>query len=1292
MTAPNLSSSSPSSPPSSSTKNPLDLQISEPPILSSNQAQVSSSSLDGRPVTAQVSQLTLSLDSSHFPAIASVPVPPVTSDLVTAPFSASAGVSAPPTTSHPLSPVKSSALPVVGVSEASGQQPQAPQPAWSQQVSSSLKYLKRVGEPKLHPSGLPIVTIPEESLIASKKEWELFVIGKFYGVPPSMGHIIGFINSLCVRGGLKVRVHSMGNGSFLFKLPNLSVKNYVLDRELWHIGDHPLLVMEWDPDHDLDKPALKSVRTWVELRNVPQKLFSLDGEPLFLDRATEAKENFSVARIFVDIRLHPRPPHQILLDMPKGDVKKVDVTYTSLPPVCGNCQEVGHKMMEDSTSEVAVPITDQAVSALDVIAAEVPTVAQLEETLTTDSEPFSHPSPSIDVARNSDSQPTHSESEFQPVKTRGRGRGKGRGRGRKTAGGLNSQNKCQAIKSWLLAHRPLVGAFLESHILTQNEARFVAVLPPGWKHFSNHSADPSGRIWIVWSPEAVVTIYHVTDQAITYSIEVEHIGLKTTATFVYARNLSSARIPLWNDIRNISVYPPMLNTPWIVLGDFNQILRAEARSDFPAYQPRSQVANPVSIKLDRAVINEHWLARFPGAYAEFLAPGVSDHSPCLVNLSSLQLKVKRPFKYFDHLSTHPSFGQIVAENWAFEEVMGTVQFKFCRSLKLLKNPLRRLNKRAFNQLSQKVKDESDKLETIQSALLNSPTPGLAAQEHAIRKNWLRLLQADERVKEFFRTSKLLRELNATIITLVPKIPEAAQLGDFRPISCCNFLYKLISKILANRLKLVLPWVISGNQVAFQRGRNMMDHIMLASELIQDYHKACAEPSAMFKMDIKKAFDTISWDFILDILKGLALPPVFIGWIRACISSPSFSVAINGELAGFFPGKRGLRQGDPISPYLFILSMEALSRSLDKAMQLGSLAHHPRCGSPLISHLVFADDLMVFVKGELASIVEVKRLLSEFGCYSGLTLNPEKSELFLGGMTQMDTMAISSNVGFRLGSLPVRYLGVPIRPWKLRRLNYNPLLERVKNKLTAWTTKYLSYGARLLLISTVVYGMVNSWSRIPLVLHGHRKKGFWGVTPSPRQSSHLRKLLGFRSEAKKFIKCTLGNGLDADFWHDNWTGLGPLIEVTGVNGPRLLKIPLYAKVKVGLRTEIGTSRGPDQRCDFSMQLWDFFSSLCYPSPPTSLEGCARWLEGQSEGGARRELAELVIQVTTYIIWRERNSRVFKQEANSIAKLRVVLDTLVRDTVLSRGHSTISTTSTLEDLWLAITSSIRIHLRV
>jgi len=216
------------------------------------------------------------------------------------------------------------------------------------------------------------------------------------------------------------------------------------------------------------------------------------------------------------------------------------------------------------------------------------------------------------------------------------------------------------------------------------------------------------------------------------------------------------------------------------------------------------------------------------------------------------------------------------------------------------------------------------------------------------------------VQSFFKTGFLPKGVNSTILALIPKKKEAMVMKDYRPISCCNVQYKLISKILANRLKSILPKFISPNQSAFIKDRLLMENLLLATEVIKDYHKDSVSPRCAMKIDISKAFDSVQWFFLLNTLRALDIPEQYVNWIQKCVTTASFSVQVNGELAGYFNSDRGLRQGCSLNPYLFVICMNVLSRKLDKAAADEKMDFHPNCKQMKLTHLCFVDDLMVFV--------------------------------------------------------------------------------------------------------------------------------------------------------------------------------------------------------------------------------------------------------------------------------------------------------------------------------------------
>jgi len=331
------------------------------------------------------------------------------------------------------------------------------------------------------------------------------------------------------------------------------------------------------------------------------------------------------------------------------------------------------------------------------------------------------------------------------------------------------------------------------------------------------------------------------------------------------------------------------------------------------------------------------------------------------------------------------------------------------------------------------------------------------------------------IQSFFRQGCLLRGTNATAIALVPKNANPSSMNDYRPISCCNTTYKCISKIIASRLMGIFPSIISPNQAVFIKGRRIGDNILLAQELFRNYHRPYGPPRCALKIDFRKAFDSISWDFLMAVLRSFNFPPKFLFWIKACITSTTFSVKVNGALCGYFKGYNGLRQGDPLSPYLFVIILEVLSVMLARASKLPSFHNHWKTDALSLSHLCFADDLIIFCRGDIGFVNTIKNCMDLSSSQSGLRINASKSMCFLSHVPPDTSEDIMSTLGFQLGSFPAKFLGVPLITTKLSLADCQPLLEKLKSRITSWTNCFLSYAGRLQLIKSVIHSIQAYWS-------------------------------------------------------------------------------------------------------------------------------------------------------------------------------------------------------------------------
>ncbi|GJT77137.1 sodium/hydrogen exchanger 6 [Tanacetum coccineum] len=227
-------------------------------------------------------------------------------------------------------------------------------------------------------------------------------------------------------------------------------------------------------------------------------------------------------------------------------------------------------------------------------------------------------------------------------------------------------------------------------------------------------------------------------------------------------------------------------------------------------------------------------------------------------------------------------------------------------------------------------------------------------------------------RDFFSNGKLLKELNHTIIALIPKVTTPARINDYRPISCYNVLYKCISKIIADRVKEGLVDIVSINQSAFVPGRRISDNILLTQELMRNYYRSRGPPRCALKFDVQKAYDI---------------------------------------------GKRGLRQGDPLSPYLFTLVMEVLTLMLQRRVHNSvEFQYHHLCEQQRIINLCFVDDLFLFARGHPSSVSIIMDALDEFKQVSGMVPSIPKSTPFFCNVHNAIKTSILNSMPFAEGEM------------------------------------------------------------------------------------------------------------------------------------------------------------------------------------------------------------------------------------------------------------------------------------
>lgn len=422
------------------------------------------------------------------------------------------------------------------------------------------------------------------------------------------------------------------------------------------------------------------------------------------------------------------------------------------------------------------------------------------------------------------------------------------------------------------------------------------------------------------------------------------------------------------------------------------------------------------------------------------------------------------------------------------------------------------------------------------------------------------------VSSAFQTGFFDPNISDTLIALIPKIDTPQTYKDFRPISLCNITYKIITKVLVHRLRPILDNIIGPYQSSFLPGRGTSDNSIVLQEIVHFMRKSKRKKGYVaFKLDLEKAFDNVNWEFLRSCLIDFGFPDDTIKLIMHCVTSSTFSVLWNGNKLPPFKPTHGLRQGDPLSPYLFILCMEKLSLAINNAVLQGQWEPiRLSATSPHISHLLFADDVLLFTKAKKSQFRFIKDLFDRFSQASGLKINLSKSRAFYSsGVPRPKINNLTSISGIRNTTSLDKYLGFPILKGRPKRSDFHFIIEKMQARLASWKNKLLNKPGRLALASSVLasiptYYMQINWlpqsicadidqTTRNFIWKGANGKGIhlvgWNKIAKPK---HLGGL-GVR-KAREANICLLGK-LVWDLLHNNnklWVSIFSAIYSSGTN--------------------------------------------------------------------------------------------------------------------------------------------------
>ncbi|XP_021765919.1 uncharacterized protein LOC110730423 [Chenopodium quinoa] len=840
----------------------------------------------------------------------------------------------------------------------------------------------------------------------------------------------------------------------------------------------PAIIKPWSPKFDFGAEILRTIPLWVKFPNLPlncwgpetlSRIGSFLGIPICSDECTTRQLKVSFARVLIEIDVTKPLPKSVFVESPSKETLELKVVYEWTPPFCSKCNKVGHDCSVKALAAPKQSMTAAPKQSVNAAPKQSVTAAPKQSVTATPKSVqqvwVAKPTtPVVDVDVDAS---IHGQSIITPqVHT--------------------SQN---SDEGWRIVGRNTKSQQTRVNQPASTSNAFVALFANEMDGVGGFTINPSGG------------------EFIHCSVLSKDLSTQIHLTVIYGLHSIHDRLPMWEGIRNIYIK----HYPWLFAGEFNSVLHTSDRlhgTDVTDYETRDFQSLVDDLDLIEVKSKGAFYSWSNKAHTGPRSLSKIDRAWCSggsvwQKLNSVKSSIKSlNSKQFGNISE--MIDQANVELAGIQNLMAQNPDDldlYVKESDAIKNrQARNIIDSIFDSNQVFLKDPDAIFHEIISfykSLLGTKAPWLPVVD-------LVTIRRGKQLSSISQSYLIQRVSHAEIVAALKGIDstKAPGIDSFNSFffkrawhivkddiyaSGIDFFTKgtlpkqwnctTITLVITARLAAIIGKVIDDAQAGFIPGKHIGDNILLATELIKVYDHKFISPRCMVKVDLKKAYDSVEWGFLITVMQELGFPQRFITWILTCLTSISYSILINGFPAPSFEAKKGLRKGDPMSPFIFAIGMEYLSRCLDELRLTPDFNFHPRCEKLNLTHMMFADDLLMFSRADSVSVNLLFQAFLKFSGASGLSANLDKSEVYFGGVSIDVQAELKDLLGVSQGSIPFRYLGIPLSSKKLIIAQCRPLVEKVTARIQGWMAKHLSYARRLQLVKSVLFVFLTYWSQI-----------------------------------------------------------------------------------------------------------------------------------------------------------------------------------------------------------------------